>query len=175
VLAIALLLNAERATMPIILAWGLVSLWSNNGVIWITAIIATIAMGVVSRTSRVGVGPVPTPTAESVDPAEHIGPQRVYALIPIIRIPTPWLWYTWDRGRKVLTQEGWFIKRGDPLYLKEVQDCRYSNALVRAICGTATLESMSKKIHVDHYLPWHRLPAWLALEVADEVANLKQA
>ena len=165
VLSIILVGAMDNLPTVLIVAWFVTTLLCNNGIIWILALIAMIAM--------LWQRPTDVPTPRRAEDSDD-GCRRVYGLIPVLRIPTPWLWYTWDKTNKVLTQDGWFVGRADPLYLTEVQDCRYSNALVRAITGTAILETMSKKIHVDNYLPWHRLPAWLAVEVDLEVKALKK-
>ena len=180
VLAIALLINAERANLTIILAWGLVSLWSNNGVIWITAIIATIAMCLVSRNN----GVVPAPTAGSVDSGEqhpgtiranhYIGKYsdrydavidyRAHARVPLLRIPIPWITFVMTDENVIIRDA--FLVNSDPEKLSLIQNQNHTDTFTMNVLGCGTYRFQTKKLGELEYKEWHFMPSWLITKVS---------
>ena len=99
-----------------------------------------------------------------------------FGRIPFVRIPMPWLKYTLDLDRGLLTRDNFFpdkpdnddgkrdaFGKDDDLLLKQVFDWSFSTKLYRTVAGTSCFEFQSKKIGKsgDKKNHWHCLPSYM--------------
>ena len=85
-----------------------------------------------------------------------ISTPKQYALIPLLRIPTPWLWYEiieeHDGIPRSLQRRGWFTQRAT-YPLSEIHHISSDSYL--AIQGVANITFM---LHYNTYITWRNVP-----------------
>lgn len=83
-------------------------------------------------------------------------PVSVYARVPFLRIPIPWIKYTLTE--KYVTRVSWFGK-DDPEPFARIENWYISGNATRAITGVSVFGFRSKKPHSDNYIVWTLMPA----------------
>lgn len=176
VLSIILVMAMDNMTNGWIVAWFVLTLLCNNGIIWILALIAMIAM-IRQRPTE-----VPTPRRSS-DVEEHPGSirathyigvysdrydakidYRAHALVPILRLPIPWVTYILTDQNVIIRDV--FLGGSDPEKLSLIQNQNHTDTLLMNILGCGTYRFQTKKIGEVEYKEWHNMPSWLITKVS---------
>lgn len=177
IIMVILVMAMDNMTTAWCVAWLVVTILSNNGIIWILALIAMIAM-IRQRPTE-----VPTPRHRSSDVEEHPGSirathyigvysdrydakidYRAHALVPILRLPIPWVTYILTDQNVIIRDV--FLGGSDPEKLSLIQNQNHTDTLLMNILGCGTYRFQTKKIGEVEYKEWHNMPSWLITKVS---------
>ena len=123
----------------------------------------------------------------SSTPVQKTGTLSCYGRFAFTCIPMPWLRYTLDLDRGILTRDCLFpgrldkdsIKKDswgkdDDLVLKQVFDWDFSTKLYRRLSGVSCFEFQSKKIGKsgDKRIHWHNLPIKMVAPLREKLIEI---
>lgn len=171
----------QTPSRGLVIGWYLITLMCNEGISWI---FGTVALVLLLRSIQpTATTPDPTPAPRPADGEEHPGSIRVlhyigeysdrydaiidymaHAMVPVLRIPIPWITY-------ILTDQNVVIRDSvftgtDPEKLSLIQNQEYSSSWMLDLLGCGTYRFQTKKIGETEYKEWRYIPAWFIIKVS---------